>query len=159
MLLSNSVSSEEKKLWHKCKKMATLQVRCWYRRRVELLRRRWRDVWREDRSVNETDETRQREKRRVNRLILAAWSPGLGSALAGRESLRLALQSTRGRIERSPTFDPIRTQAWTLPPPQQHLGQEEVRYEKYEGVKGQIQCDFSLSGLYFDCFCSQLINF
>lgn len=111
------VRKKKKKLWHKCKKMATLQVRCWYRRHVELLRRRWRDVWREDRSVNETDETRQREKRRVNRLILAAWSPGLGSALAGRESLRLALQSTRGRIERSPTFDPIRTQAWTLPPP------------------------------------------
>lgn len=126
---------KKKKLWHKCKKMATLQVRCWYRRHVELLRRRWRDVWREDRSVNETDETRQREKRRVNRLILAAWSPGLGSALAGRESLRLALQSTRGRIERSPTFDPIRTQAWTLPPPYNTSDRRRSDTKNMKGLK------------------------
>lgn len=47
-----------------------------------------RDVWWEELSVDETDETRQR--RRVSGLRLAVPSPGLGS-------VGLALQSTRGR--------------------------------------------------------------
>lgn len=72
-----------------------------------------RDVWWEDFSVNETDETRQR-RRRVNKLILAAWSPGLGSALQG--EYRSVWHSSRlGDAGRSPTFDLILTQAWTSP--------------------------------------------
>lgn len=144
------VRKKKKKLWHKCKKMATLQVRCWYRRHVELLRRRWRDVWREDRSVNETDETRQREKsEQVDIGSLEPWS-GISPSRA-----RIAPFGTSvdpGTHWTKPDLWPDSDTGLNPPPPLQHLGQEEVRYEKYEGVKGQIQCDFSLSGLYFDCF-------
>lgn len=59
---------------------------------------------------------------RVNSLMLAVWSPGLGSALQG-EYRSVWHLSRPGDAEQSPTFDPIRTQAWastrTLFPPEQ----------------------------------------
>lgn len=70
-------------------------------------RRRRAPVWWEDVSADESDETRQRG-RRVNGLRLAAWSPGLGSALQG-ECRSVWHLSRPGDAERSPTFDLILT--------------------------------------------------
>lgn len=150
MLLSNSVSSEEKKK----KKNCGTNVKKWQLYRSDVGTVVMWSCWggggvmfggRTAALTRPMRRGRERREEKSEQVDIGSLEPWSGISPSRARIAPFGTSVDPGTHWTKPDLWPDSDTGLNPPPPLQHLGQEEVRYEKYEGVKGQIQCDFSLS--------------